>query len=374
MDKTEAKLEFLTRVAEEFYGTLNAASAIERMEILLDDVERAAEAFRTTPPRDVYRGWRIFPLDIVSYYSVAYATCLEWHARSRLTDLFTYAPGSITDKDLEKGTGNKVLAKLVSVNASIPQFLAATRNYSNADEYLDTFSRIFKFLNIKPDPREIVHSITSPAPLDSVPGGERLVALYECRNRLVHEINRSNIGHPVGHNPWSCEIAVAYGRFALTVIGEIEAVITDKAATDFPNKLLPDGHPVDLDALLDKEIAELETELTQHIAGFGPALEASRTAIAAELEMLQHAGELHLRWLDLKAPARRALRRGRLQYLKASGPHSTKSIVRIWGAPIELSLVHSGAPFHQMSAGPPESRIDGGRMRMTLRPLSNGVL
>ena len=185
MDKTETKLEFLTRVADEFHGTLNAASAIMRVEILIDDVERAAQSFRGTPPKDVYGGWRPFPLDIISYYAVAYVTCLEWHVRSRLTDLFSYAPGSITDEDLKKDANTKVSTQLIGSNASIPQFLAATRNYSNADAYLGTFGRIFKFLDIKPDPREIVHNIKPPTPIDGVSGVECLAGLYEDRNMLV---------------------------------------------------------------------------------------------------------------------------------------------------------------------------------------------
>jgi hypothetical protein len=123
MDKTETKLEFLTRVAGEFDGTLNAAAAIERTRVLTDDAQRAAASFRGTPPEDVYGGWRRIALGIVSFYAVGFVTCLEWHVRSRLTDLFAYAPNSITDKDLEKGTGTKVLAKLIAADASIRQFL-----------------------------------------------------------------------------------------------------------------------------------------------------------------------------------------------------------------------------------------------------------
>jgi hypothetical protein len=152
-DKIETNLEFLTRVAGEFDGTLNAAAAIERVQVLIGDAQRVAAAFAVTPPQDVYGGWRPIAVDIVSYYAVGLVTCLEWHVRSRLADLFAFAPKSITDKDLEKDGGPKVLAKLIGANASIPQYLAATRNYSTSEAYLGTFVRIFNDLGLQPDYR-----------------------------------------------------------------------------------------------------------------------------------------------------------------------------------------------------------------------------
>ena len=215
-DKIETNLEFVSRVADEFDGTFNAASAIERVEVLINDAQRIAAAFRIAPPEDVYGGWRPITVDIVSYYAVGFVTCFEWHVRSRLTDLFAFAPESITDKDLAKDAGAPVLAKLIAANASLPQYLAATRNYSTSQAYLGTFVRIFNFLGLTPDPNEIVHNLLPFAdPLDSMTGRQRLDALYDERNMLVHEINSANVGHPVGHNPWTCETAVNCGNFVL---------------------------------------------------------------------------------------------------------------------------------------------------------------
>ena len=317
MDKIENKLEFLTRVADEFEGTLNAASAIQRVRGLIDDVERAAESFRRTPPKDIYGGWRPFALDIVSYYSVGYVTCLEWHVRSRLTDLFTYAPESITDKDLDKNVGAKVLVELIASKASIPQFVAATRNYSSAESYLNTFSRVFEFLNLNPSPRQLVHNLPSPTPLDAISGIDRLTALYEERNMLVHEINRSHVGHPVSHAPWTCEIAVAYGKFVQQLMEEIETIIRTQAPAAFPNKLLADGSFICVDDVLDKEIERLEAKYSARIPAFKATFELSREAREAEEGALFFADIHQPRWVDLKAPARRALRSGRLAYLRA---------------------------------------------------------
>ena len=315
MDKTKTKLEFLKRVTDDVSGTLNAASAILRVEMLVDDAERAAELFKAAPPKDPFGGWRPFSIDIVSYYSVGYVTCLEWHARSKLTDLFTYMPGGITEEDIKKAASGKILTQLIGANASIPHFLAATQNYSSADAYLNTFDRIFRSLKIEPDPWKVVHNVRPPDTTDIDSGLEYLSSLYAYRNMLVHEISNGTIGHPVSHAPWTSELAVGYGRFIYHLIRAIEFVITEKAPTDFPNKLSFDGRAIEVEEHLKSEIFAIEAELSEHIKGFEPALEASRAAIAAEEEMLLHYGP-DARWLDLKAPARRALRRGRIHYLK----------------------------------------------------------
>jgi hypothetical protein len=126
MDKVESRLALVNRVSDEFHGTLNAFSAIVRVEVLIDDAERAARAHAISPP---YAG-RDFELDIVSYYSVGLVTCLEWHARSRLADPLTYAPDNVTDDDLGKDAGTKVLRHLIATKARIPQISCADLLYN----------------------------------------------------------------------------------------------------------------------------------------------------------------------------------------------------------------------------------------------------
>ncbi len=316
MDKTKANLEFVTRVGDEFHGTLNAFSALIRVEMLVDDAERAARAYAVSPPERPY-AHRKFELDIVSYYSVGLVTCLEWHARSRLADLFTYTAGSIVDDDLTKDCGTKVLRQLIAANASIPQYLAATRNYSTASAYLTVFTRLFNALNIRPDPKRILHDVDVPGTIPSTTALEAFEALYDYRNSLVHEITEEQVGHPIHHNVWSWETAIAYGRFILSFMKSLEAAITDTGPSDFPNRVMSDGAPENVDDRLDGEIARLEAEINAKLDNFAPALRASRAAMEAEQEMLNHANIFYSRWFDFKAPVRRALRRGRLLYLKA---------------------------------------------------------
>ena len=74
--------------------------------------------------------------------------------------------------------------------------------------------------------------------------------------------------------------------------------------------------PANVDDLLDHEIEQLEAQVVAALPDFARTFAASRAAREAEAEMLHHQDLAHVRWLDLRAPARRALRRGRLQYLK----------------------------------------------------------
>lgn len=146
---------------------------------------------------------------------------------------------------------------------------------------------------------------------------EAFKELYNYRNTLVHEITQEHVGHPIHHEVWSWEVAIAYGSFTLNFMKALEAAITHTGPSDFPNRVLVDGAPEDVDARLDCEIARLEAEIEAKLDNFEPALRASIAAMEAEQKMLDGANIFYSRWFDFKAPVRRALLRGRLLYLKA---------------------------------------------------------
>ena len=315
MDPTESKLEFVLRVADEFQGTLNAASAIYRAESLTGDAVRMGEAYKKQPPESVYSKWRSFQTDLVSYYAVGFVTCLEWHARSRLVDLFTYMPDVLREDDLKKDLSAKNLSRLIGAKASIPQFVAATRNFSTAEAYTAVFARLFAALKIEPDARSIVSKIdVEPAVFALRAGG--LQDLFEFRNMLVHEINETHIGHPNFHEYWDFDVAIKVGNFVVSIMKALEQVLSLSAPRDFPNKLTTDGRAVDLDEELENQIREVEEVLSTKLEAFPAACTVSRQAIEAENDMLCNSHELHMRWLDLRAAPRRTLRVGRLKYLK----------------------------------------------------------
>lgn len=315
MDLTENKLEFVLRVANEFRGTLNAASAIYRAESLTDDAVRMGEAYKKQPPDRVYTKWRSFQTDLASYYAVGFVTCFEWHARSRLADLFTYMPNVLREDDLKKDWSPKSLSRLIGAKASIPQFVAATRNFSTADAYTAVFIRLFEALKISPDPRSIISKI-DVEPTNFPLGAGGLCDLFEFRNMLVHEINETHIGHPNFHEYWDFDVAIRVGNFVVSIMKALEQAISTAAPRDFPNKLTADGRAVDLDEELENQIRELEDLLSAKLEAFPAACTISRQALEAENEMLTLSHELHMRWLDLRAAPRRALRVGRLKYLQ----------------------------------------------------------
>jgi hypothetical protein len=66
---------------------------------------------------------------------------------------------------------------------------------------------------------------------------------------------------------------------------------------------LPDGTTVNVNDLLDHEIARLEAEYTAAVPGFASAFRASQAAREAEEEALHDPDLVYIRWLDLRAAA-----------------------------------------------------------------------
>jgi hypothetical protein len=144
--------------------------------------------------------------------------------------------------------------------------------------------------------------------------------LYDYRNRLVHEINKTHVGHPFFHDHLDGDAQLEHGTFTLEIINSVEGIISAGAPAGFPGRLLASGEPVDVDEEIRNAIAEIEARIEARLDpsdGFKDALESSRPAMAAEDEMIFQAHDLHHRWIDLKAPVCRALLRSRLAYLQA---------------------------------------------------------
>ncbi|MFT4078068.1 hypothetical protein [Rhodomicrobium sp.] len=319
-DDLRRRLDEIKRISDEVHGTLNAISVISRMEDALEDISRLEELSTKYKPHE----WARSPFSIISYYSVIYVTCLEWHARSRLADLFEYQPSSLADDDLKKGLGTEKIVGLITNKAAIPHFVAFSRNISNAGSYLETFARIFSALSIPNDPRKIIANIRPRKLADltfseaTASGVDYLTGIYDFRNELVHQIDISQIGPTALRYDWDCTNARAYGEFVLSAIKAIEAEITASSPPDFPNRLDDDGYPINVEDLIDEKICELEAEIASRMEGFRTVLDVSKKAFAAEIELIETAEELNIiRWFDYRTPCRRALKRGRLQYLEA---------------------------------------------------------
>lgn len=208
MDKTEARIHLVKQMSDEFRTTLDAYSAITRLQMLLDDIKLLQASFDKSPPETPYSKWRDFGIEIVSFYPVGFVTCLEWHARARLADLLIFKPSAIEEDDLKRDVSSKTLCRLVAQNVSIPYFVAATRNVSDADTYFAIFNRLFRELELSNSSQTIVRQVSNGADDPLAEFNE----LFEYRNTLVHEINHTHIGHPFFHNHLNCHGALGYGE------------------------------------------------------------------------------------------------------------------------------------------------------------------
>lgn len=197
------------RFSDDAANTYNAYTAIQRANRLMhdaDQLERMLEVERESddPP---LRDW--YGLEIVSYYAVGLVTCLEWHARSRLTDLYTYRPHAIEKKALDGKINTEILAQMVGANVSIAQLLGASMAIGATDEYIGVFNRVFDVLEIKTPPDRIIQPTVGET--RSLFGDvvreptvrERLDRLFEARHSLVHEIGITRSASPAISENWS---------------------------------------------------------------------------------------------------------------------------------------------------------------------------
>jgi polyhydroxyalkanoate synthesis regulator phasin len=320
-------VEFAVRHSKTSLSTLNAHASIFRAENLLEDIEQVDVLIKHSEAAGNTKGRRWFWLEIISYYAVAFVTCLEWHARSRLVDLFSFRPNCIRADDL-KGISDKVLPQMVAEGITVPQLLGAMTAVGSSQKYIAIFERIFKELEIKLNPYDVLNSIilrdTSNHKVDALQG------VFDYRNNLVHEIDYSMVGPWVVRGNLDVANAREHGQLVLAVMKTIEKTITDHAPKDFPNRLDNEGLPDDEMHALDQKIAELEDDITdaiRSVRGLGEgsapamsdwfaALSNSRSANIEESKFIQDAEFIHSRHADFRRPLLIALRKQRLEYLR----------------------------------------------------------
>jgi hypothetical protein len=91
---THHLVDFASPYTRTHFKTLNAASALWRAESLQEDAEALGALKQEAEDKGITFGSGRIPYEILSYYAVGYATCLEWHARSRLVDTMLFRPCS----------------------------------------------------------------------------------------------------------------------------------------------------------------------------------------------------------------------------------------------------------------------------------------
>jgi hypothetical protein len=242
----------------------NVGTAIGRLTSLADDAAKIGKDLKAAehliePSSNPYQ--HAGDYDIFSYYSVGIVTCLEWHARSRLTDLFTYDPSCLTSDDLKPMANASLMSQMIVNNISAAQLVAGMTNISTAPKYLSVFSRIYAVLGITDVAEQIVHRELSVLPLQQgseiQSGMERLNELFAYRNDLVHEIGFGVVGGYMLRNALTSDTAHNWCQLALRCIHALEAPITANAGKQFPNLLDSDGNSTTEMERLDNRILVL---------------------------------------------------------------------------------------------------------------------
>jgi len=306
----------------------NVGTALYRMDTLISDVERVGIAIAAALARDADEdaGWGpANSFEIVSYYAVSIVTCLEWHARSRLADLFSYSPTALDADDLKPLANTNLMSQMIANDVSAPQLVAGMRNVSSRQKYLDVFRRLYASLGIVANPEAIVASLETGLPDgygNPENGIELLDTIFDYRNTLVHEVGPPVIGPWSQRDPLHPDTAAEWCRFVKRCLLALEKPITDAADDHFPNKLDEHGHSTGEIVRLERKIAQLEQAVSDKVREFGgwepeweAALKASREALEANQTF--HGLALYMRLYPNTEDSHRALRLGRISYLEA---------------------------------------------------------
>jgi hypothetical protein len=263
---------FAERFAAGPVNRFNAFAALDRARLLLRETQQIKEIFEREEEQEEPAPWSWHGLEVVPYTLVGLATCLEWHARSRLTDLYSFKPDAIGPKTLEGKVPPRVLSQMIHAKVSIPQLLGASITVGSVDEYLTVFDNLFEMLEIKSKPNNLIQpAIVEQIGLFGDPIREPLVRekldqLFTIRHALVHEI-----GHDSGNERTLCEMwdashIVWMCHTVISTIVALERALTEHAPQDFPNLLTKQGYPVDIRDQLVQSIEDLERKISTEIA------------------------------------------------------------------------------------------------------------
>jgi hypothetical protein len=327
--KQHYHVDFAARYARTHFPTLNAFSSIWRIEILIEDTRMLDELRDLAESKDIRFGNRMSTYEIVDYCPVGFVTCLEWHARSRLVDLLSFAPACIETDDVK--TIDKVaLSQMAAANVTLPHIVGATTRISGIQDYISIFKRVFSALGIKAKPETLLRSIYRNGTIATLEDPDNLYELIDgmfmTRNHLVHEIDISVIGSYLTRDLWTPSEARRVGEATLRCVKLIEAEITSYAPANFPNRLDTKGH---LERELDRlksEIAFIESELSAKItsdgdfnpSGWQQALDASKASLEKETSYIYESKVFgSTRHLDVRPSVEIELLRSRLSYLAA---------------------------------------------------------
>jgi hypothetical protein len=325
--KRHYHIDFAARYARTHFPTLNAFSAIWRIESLIEDTRMLDKLRDSVESKEIRFGNRMRTYEIVDYFSVGFVTCLEWHARSRIVDLLAFAPDCIETNDVK--TIDKVaLSQMAAANVTLPHIVGATTRVSGVLDYIAIFERVFSALGIQSKPEALLRSTYGNGTLRTLEEPDNLYdvinRMFASRNHLVHEIDIAVVGSYLTRDLRTPSEARREGEAKLRCVKLLEAEITNHAPPNFPNRLDPNGEPEKEQDRLKSEIASLENELSDRISGdsefnltgWQQALDASKASLEKETQYIWNTRVFGpTRHLDVRGSVEIELLRSRLSYL-----------------------------------------------------------
>lgn len=262
-----------------------------------------------------------YKLEIVSYYAVCCVTCLEWHARSRLKDMFTYKPELIDLKDMQINVGSGTLSQMVQKRLTIPDYIAAGVSVSSIDKYVSIFQRILDGIGSRRKSMLVLNENSF-----DVPNYDILNDVFQFRNGIVHEIDYTIIGSYSQRSNIGIDEAIKILSLTRRVIQNYEHEISNCTDDLFPNKLDEKFNLTNRKSAIEKEILRISYEISEQLNNnddFDEAYEDWRALMRAFLGFYQ-ANEKFVdglrlpgwRYMDPRYPLRARVRVAVLEYLK----------------------------------------------------------
>ena len=320
-------IDFATKYADPTQDYLNAYMSIARLDDLIDDLEKVTELLEADCPDDQrWHPWH--GAEIISFYSIGFVTCLEWHAKSRLIDLLTFDPSSLKIEDVRGTISDKLIVQMAAKQASVAQLVGASVKVGGIEKYLSILGRVFVALNM---PFSVTEWLTGKADGATTcwiraEQFEELKLLFDFRHQLVHEIGVATMGHSNIRDVWDPKEALRVGNLVASIIYGIEAAFSKYAARLFPNVLTEERWPIssveslrdELDRLTqitDDGVDNTEWNEDRTAEAWTEARNAFSSYMKAEEKFIETAGMLHWRYFDARTPLHLKLIRYRIDFL-----------------------------------------------------------
>lgn len=281
------RVQFARRYAAESASTLSAYVAFYRCEMLIEDAVSLEEKV----------GSHGFPgHEISSYYAVAFVTCLEWHARSRLADLLRFEPKQLAEREV-KVLNQAALVRAMVGNVPIPELIASLLHVSSADQYLGVFQRIFDATGASASAKSVVikQALRTVGEGEFAHTFDAFERLFEYRNELVHEIHGGHVGRLSMRVTIPFSEAIVEGRMVLEVMRALEKQISKCAPPHFPDRFSEDGVPLPETEAMKAQIVEIERQLEKVFCECDGNVELWRDAVASANASIERHDQLFLR-------------------------------------------------------------------------------